>query len=66
MRTPTRREEGALLITGLPAQDSDGDVQACWVDGYAVPPTKAGDVVTVLASQRPIATITVTEVRIST
>jgi len=58
---PQRDNEGALLVEGVPAQEEDAAVRARWIVGYPTPHTNVGDVVTVLAGQRPIATITVTE-----
>lgn len=57
---PRRETEGALLIHGLPGPDEAGRVTASWTAGYAIPTALPGDVVTVVASQRPIATIDVT------
>lgn len=52
--------EGAVLVEHLPPADADGPVEARWLAGYSVPATQVGDTVVVTASQRPIATITVT------
>jgi hypothetical protein len=57
---PRADVEGAVLIRGLAGDGSDSAVKVQWVPGYPVPETSAGDVITVLAAQRPIATITVT------
>ena len=57
---PRTDVEGAVLIRGLAGDGSDSAVKVQWVPGYPVPETSAGDVITVLAAQRPIATITVT------
>ena len=57
---PQRDEEGAILIRGLAQWGADCRVEVCWLPGYPIPDTNVGDVISVLASQRRIATITVT------
>jgi hypothetical protein len=59
---PRWQEEGAVLIDELPAPGTTAPVEARWLPGFPVPETRRGDTVTVTASQRPIATITVTAV----
>jgi hypothetical protein len=56
--------EGALLIRDLPDQGAGAQVAAQWLSGYPLPRTEPGDVVTLIASQRPIATITVSDVSV--
>lgn len=53
-------QESAIYVEGLPGAGEAGGVEARWCDGYPAPLTKAGDVITIIASQRPIATIEVT------
>lgn len=53
--------EGAVLIRGLTGDGDDSRAELSWVPGYPMPETGPGDVITVLAAQRPIATIIVTD-----
>jgi hypothetical protein len=53
-------EETAIFVTGLPDFEQSGEVQASWCDGYPSPAVTIGDVITLIASQRPIATLEVT------
>ncbi len=53
-------EESAIRVEGIPGFGKTGDVLASWCDGYPTPEAHAGDVITLIASQRPIATIVVT------
>jgi hypothetical protein len=57
--------EGALLIRALPEPGAAAEVLARWLPEYPVPHTEPGDVVTLVAAQRPIATITITAVSVS-
>lgn len=59
---PKREVEGAILLHGLPDGDAVGEVTGTWLSGYPVPETCVGDVIVVVASQRPIGRLTVTEV----
>lgn len=56
-------EESAIFVRGVPEFGGSGEVEARWCEGYAAPATKEGDVITLIASQRPIATISVTSAR---
>ena len=53
-------EETAIFVRGLPDFGGSGEVQARWCDGFPSPVVAAGDVITLIASQRPIATMEVT------
>ena len=52
-------EESAIFVRGVPEFGQAGTVEAVWCDGYPSPATRPGDVITLIASQRPIATIEV-------
>src|SRR3954467_12879941 len=59
---PRRDVEGAILLHGLPDGDAAAEVEGRWLPGYPVPETRVGDVIVVVASQRPIARLAVTHV----
>jgi hypothetical protein len=59
---PRAVEQGAVLLDGLPEPAAEGLVEGRWIDGYPCPDTRVGDTVTVIAAQRPIATVAVTAV----
>ena len=52
-------EESAIFVQGIPGFGETGEVVATWCEGYPSPVAKPGDIITLLASQRPIATIMV-------
>jgi hypothetical protein len=51
--------ESAILVEGLEPGAEECDVRAHWVDGYPELAARQGDVVTLMAAHRPIATIEV-------
>ena len=53
-------EESGILVRCLPGFEERGDVEANWWESHPAPVTAAGDVTTLIASQRPITTIAVT------
>jgi hypothetical protein len=59
---PRWEMQGAVLIDELPAAGTHAPVEGRWLPGYPVPETRPGDTITLTASQRPIATVTVTAV----
>ena len=59
---PRRDVEGAILLHGLPDRDATADVEGRWLSGYPLPETRVGDTIVIVASQRPIALLTVTQV----
>ena len=54
-----RSSESAIAVSGLVAGAEECLVRAKWVDGYPALAVTAGDVITLTASQRPIATLAV-------
>lgn len=55
-----RTSASALVVRGLAPGGAAGPVTASWVESYPELAVGAGDVITLMASQRPIATISVT------
>ncbi|OHV43822.1 hypothetical protein [Pseudofrankia sp. BMG5.36] len=55
--------ESAILVEGLEPGKETCAVEAHWVDGYPELAASQGDVVTLIAAHRPIATIEVGSVR---
>lgn len=51
--------ETAVFVEGLPPAGETAPVSLRWVDGYPAPDVEPGDVITLTASQRSIATIRV-------
>jgi hypothetical protein len=58
-----RRQESALAVSGLVPGAGECRVEARWVDTYPELDVGPGDVITLVASQRRIATIAVDAVR---
>ena len=56
------RTESAIVVRGLQRGASESSVKAQWVDGYPELDARPGDVITLVASQRPIATISLSSV----
>lgn len=56
------REDTPIVVRGLQGDGASCEVTAEWVADYAAPTVRAGDVITLVASQRPIARIEVTSV----
>src|SRR5262245_29486388 len=54
-----RGAESAIAVSGLVVGAEECAVRAEWVDGYPALAVVAGDVITLTASQRPIATLAV-------
>ena len=55
-----RQHESALVIRGVARGETESLVEAAWVDGYPALAAHPGDVITLVASQRPIATLALT------
>ena len=56
------RRDLAIRVQGLQSGGGAAEVTATWVDGYAPGEVREGDVITLVASQRPIARLEVTRV----
>jgi len=56
------RTESAILVEGLEPGKNECVVRARWVDGYPKLAARPGDVLTLIAAHRPIATIAVDSV----
>jgi hypothetical protein len=57
-----RQNESALVVRGIERGATESSVEAEWVDGYPALTARMGDVITLVASQRPIATLALTMV----
>jgi hypothetical protein len=55
-----RQNESALVVRGIELGATESSVEAEWVDGYPALAAHPGDVITLVASQRPIATLALT------
>lgn len=55
-----QRRETVLVAHGVRPGATESEVEARWVNGYPELPVRPGDLITLTASQRPIAILEVT------